>query len=260
MRENKEVVDVELICTGRELLIGKTINTNAAWIGRQVHELGGELRRRTVIGDNVKEVSNCFKEAINRKPYLIISTGGLGPTPDDSTLKALATALKQKLVLNKEALRMIKDKYGELGLKLTVHREKMAMLPEKARPLKNPVGTAPGCLVKQGETLIIALPGVPSEMKEMFKEHVAPLLKQEKRLFTHEESFEVRGIPESSVAPVLEEIRRIFPAAYVKSHPKGTEKESLIEIHIIVQEKSEFEAWRKAMKVKETLKRLLKNP
>jgi nicotinamide-nucleotide amidase len=150
-----EGTNVELISIGNELLIGKILNTNAHWLAKRITSLGLSVRRITVVGDDLDEISSAIRETIQRRPAFIITTGGLGPTFDDKTLEGVARAIGRELKENKEALEMIKKKYEQYvaegrmrKLELTPYRVKMATLPEGSKPLPNPVGTAPGVLVE----------------------------------------------------------------------------------------------------------------
>jgi len=138
----------EIISIGNELLIGKTVNTNATWIAQRLTHFGIDVRRILVIGDSVEEISSSLKDALKRGPTMIITTGGLGPTYDDMTLEGVARAAEAPLKENQEALQMIKESYKHIGLQLTAARIKMSRMPRGAKPLRNPVGTAPGCLVE----------------------------------------------------------------------------------------------------------------
>jgi nicotinamide-nucleotide amidase len=231
---------VEIICVGNELLIGKTLNTNAQWLTRRATTLGLTTRRVTVVGDNIEEISSAIKEAIQRRPGFILTTGGLGPTFDDKTLEGLAEALGRRIEVNEEALKMVKDKYlsyaqeGRMeAAELTPHRVKMAKLPEGAKPLSNPVGTAPAVSIEHENVTIIALPGVPSEMKSIFDESVASVLKQAAHGVTFfEASIEATKVIESEMAPLIEKVMHSNPHVYIKSHPKGAERVPRIEFHL----------------------------
>jgi nicotinamide-nucleotide amidase len=231
---------MEIICVGNELLIGKTLNTNAQWLGKQATALGITVKRVTVVADDVSEIANAVREALSRKPRFTITSGGLGPTFDDKTLEGVAEALNCKLAVNTEALKIVREKYeaynrekGTETVELTPPRIKMATLPEKAEPILNPVGTAPGIRVNLDKTMLIALPGVPSEMKAIFHESVVPLLKRAsgKSAF-YEKSIYVDGVMESILAPIIDEVMQDNQGVYVKSHPKGRENKSHIEIHL----------------------------
>jgi nicotinamide-nucleotide amidase len=234
--------DMEIICVGNELLIGKTLNTNAQWLSKQATALGITVKRVTVVADDVNEITNAIRETLRRKPHFAITTGGLGPTFDDKTLEGIAKALNRKLEINTKALKMVKEKYekyarekGTETVELTPPRIKMATLPEKAEPMPNPVGTAPGVRVDLEETMLIVLPGVPSEMEAIFHETVASLLKQASgdSVF-YEKSIYADDIMESSLAPLIDKVMRDNPGVYVKSHPKGRENRPHMEIHVSI--------------------------
>jgi molybdenum cofactor synthesis domain-containing protein len=241
---------VELICIGNELLIGKTLNTNAQWLAKRITDLGLTISRITVVSDKINEISIVITEAIKRKPRFIITTGGLGPTFDDMTLQGIATALKLKLKVNQEALNMVKKKYQAYSLEnmkepieLTPHRLKMAKFPEGANPLPNPVGTAPAAFITFENSTIFALPGVPSEMKSIFDESIALTFKKiAKEITFFGKSIESMGIMESSIAPLIDKVMKNNPRVYIKSHPKGTEKVPLIEFHISTKAQKTNEA------------------
>jgi nicotinamide-nucleotide amidase len=231
---------VEIICVGNELLIGKTLNTNAQWLTKRITTLGLTTRRITVVGDNIDEISCAINEAIQRSPSFLLTTGGLGPTFDDKTLEGLAKALERRIEINEEALKMVKEKYlryvqeGRMKVaELTPHRVKMAKLPEGATPLFNPVGTAPAVVAEHENVTIIALPGVPSEMKSIFDGSVASVLKKAARNVTFfETSIEATKVIESQMAPLIEKVMHNNPHVYIKSHPKGAERVPRIEFHL----------------------------
>ncbi len=230
---------MEIICVGNELLIGKTLNTNAHWLAKRATSLGITVKRITVAADDADEIAEVIREALKRKSRFIITTGGLGPTFDDKTLEGIAKALNLKWEVNEKALQMVREKYEAYAkagriekVELTPARVKMAKLPESAEPLPNPVGTAPGVLVKVDGTSLIALPGVPSEMEAIFDESVAPLLKKEAGgVSFFETSIHADGIMESALAPLIDKTMHDSPYVYIKSHPKGEEKKPRIEIH-----------------------------
>ncbi|MDI9620029.1 MAG: molybdopterin-binding protein [Candidatus Nezhaarchaeota archaeon] len=212
-----EEFTVEVVSVGNELLTGRVVNTNASWLADRITRLGGLVKRVTAVGDDVEECSAALKEALSRKPKLLILTGGLGPTFDDRTLESLSKAVGLELEVNHEALRMVEEKYSG---DLTPPRFKMARLPRGGKPLHNPVGTAPGCAVEADATTVIALPGVPSEMKAMFDLHVEPLIAGRARGAYTYRIIKVTGIEESSIAPIVDEVMKMGRGVYVKSHPK----------------------------------------
>jgi molybdopterin-biosynthesis enzyme MoeA-like protein len=145
---------------------------------------------------------------------------------------------------------MIKKKYEQYvaegrmrKLELTPYRVKMATLPEGSKPLPNPVGTAPGVLVEYEGVTLIMLPGVPEEMMAIFDESVVPLLRKVAGDMTfYEASLDVRGIPESDLAPLIEQVMHENPYVYIKSHPKISEKTHHIELHFSTACRSQSEA------------------
>ncbi len=232
-------VDLEIICIGNELLIGKILNTNAQWLSKQATLVGITVKRITVVPDEIKEIVATIKETLKRKPSFVITTGGLGPTFDDKTLEGIAKALNRKLAVNKKALKMVKEKYEAFAIEnhaeieLTQPRIKMATLPQNTKPIFNPVGTAPGVRADIMNTILIALPGVPKEMEAIFEETVLPMLKQASGdLAFHQRSMYANDIMESSLAPLIDTVMHDIPGVYVKSHPRGRENKPNIEIHL----------------------------
>jgi molybdenum cofactor synthesis domain-containing protein len=232
----KKSSTTEIISVGNELLIGHTLDTNSHWIAKRLTKFGWTLQRITVLRDSLAAIKDGVTGALRRKPDLLITLGGLGPTHDDMTLKGVALALNKRLVLNPEALAMVKARYSalEASTGLTRFRRKMATLPEGAEPLPNPAGTAPGVTIKVGTTRLVSLPGVPSEMKAIFKGSVTPMLRESKAKAPREVSIGLVGIIESALAPALDRTRKAFPGLYFKSHPRGREGRirSLIQLHV----------------------------
>jgi molybdenum cofactor synthesis domain-containing protein len=211
---------------GNELLIGKTLNTNAHWLAKRLTALGAVVQRITVVRDETKEIAAAIRDVLKRRPSFVITTGGLGPTFDDKTLKGIAEALGMKLTINKKALALVQGKYEALlkerridKVEMTPARVKMATFPEEADPLHNPVGTAPGMLVRWKKTCLIALPGVPPEMEAIFEESVAQMVKEKvgSSIF-FETSVFLDGIMESTLAPLIDRVMQDIPHVYIKSH------------------------------------------
>ncbi len=176
----------ELLTIGDEILTGRTVNTNAAYLARKLTLLGFVVKRITVVEDGQAQISQAITEALSREIELLVVTGGLGPTYDDVTMQ-------------------------------------MAYLPEGAKPLQNPVGMAVGAWIELGEgktQRIVVLPGVPSEMEAMFEHHVVPVLAREQSLFLAEKEFKVLGIYEASLAPFVRQLVSQNELLYVKTHPR----------------------------------------
>lgn len=227
-------LSTEILCVGYELLSGSVLNSNAHWISQKIFEIGGIVKRITVIGDDVNEIDQAVKEAIARKPDLLIISGGLGPTYDDKTLQGVAMSLDLDLALNEYAVCMLKRSYAlSKNSKVNEIRLKMAKIPVGSKPLQNPVGSAPAVLIENAGTTIICLPGVPQEMKAIFLESIVPLIvKQVGNFYIIESNYEVLGISEAMLAPKIFEIMKsnCAGALYLKTHPLG---------HVIVNNKNQ---------------------
>lgn len=220
-----EPVRVEIFIIGNEILIGDIQDTNTHWLCMEINRLGGYVARVTVLRDIDTVIAAELQAALGRGSDVIITSGGLGPTADDLTLAAVARGAGVEWRLHEWALQMIRQRYDELAGQgilaqggLNPAREKMAWLPVGAVPLHNPVGTAPGVLLRSGETTIISLPGVPSELKGIFNSSLQPFL-----LSTFDGGISVmRTITvhcndESLMEPVLSRVASDHPGIYIKS-------------------------------------------
>jgi nicotinamide-nucleotide amidase len=194
------------------------------------------LQRVTQLRDSPESIVSGIRESIRRRPVVLITLGGLGPTHDDMTLAGVSRALGRPLILNKKALRLVEGHYRRLEIppKLTKYRTKMATLPRGAAPLANPIGTAPGVMIRESGTTMFSLPGVPSEMKAIFRDSIIPFLESFSSSRPSELQFKIAGIIESALAPILDRARQKYPGLYFKSHPRGKETgvRPLILLHI----------------------------
>ncbi len=166
----------EIVTTGTEILLGEIVDTNAAWIAQQLREAGVNLYFKTTVGDNEARIRGVIELALSRSNVVIVS-GGLGPTVDDVTRHAIAAATGRTLLLQPEALETLKARFARFGVAMTPNNVQQAMIPEGAILIENPVGTAPGFIVETGDSAVIALPGVPREMKHLMAETVLPYLR-----------------------------------------------------------------------------------
>ncbi|MDE1858634.1 MAG: hypothetical protein KGI26_06190 [Thaumarchaeota archaeon] len=233
------MVRVEMLAVGKELLIGRTLNSNALWIGYRLARLGSMLKEVTTVDDDLGEIGKALKETLARRPDFLVVVGGLGPTPDDMTLKGIAGALGLAVRRNAAALGLIKEHYAKRGIspvELTPARLKMARLPAGSTPLRNDAGTAPGVRLEARGTAIFCLPGVPAEMRSIFRASVEPEVKARLgRVHRTYVRMKLFGVLESNLAPVLSKELRRHPGAYIKSHPRGVrEGVSRIELDVSV--------------------------
>jgi nicotinamide-nucleotide amidase len=219
------LVKVFNFAVGKELLIGRTMNSNAYWIGGRLYRMGTMIDRVLTVTDSLDEISRGLNELLAARPDFIIVVGGLGPTPDDMTLKGIARGLGRRLRFNEEAVRLIKAYMEKVGreFELTPARRKMAVLPEGSTPLRNDVGTAPGVRLVAGKgTVVYCLPGVPREMRNIFSNFAEKEIREKLgEMHIAKVTMKLTGIYEAQLAPSLAEALRMHPEAYIKSHPKG---------------------------------------
>jgi len=219
------VIRVEMLAAGKELLIGRTMNSNAYWIGKRLARMGTMLKEVTTVDDDLDEIASAYRAAVKRNPDFLIVVGGLGPTPDDMTLRGIANGMGVTLRRNEHALDLIKEHYARRGLKeveLTPARLKMARLPAGAEAVFNDSGTAPGVKVVTGGTTVYCLPGVPVEMRGIFRRSVEPEIRERLgKLYRKYVTMRLEGILESALAPAIAKEMRKHPGAYIKSHPRG---------------------------------------
>lgn len=214
---------VEIIATGNELVFGQLVDTNSSHIARRVNELGGKVRGIHIVGDEIELIKETISASLARAPDILITTGGLGPTFDDRTIEAVAQTLNRRILMDSTALDWLKERYARLSrergvsIELTPQRLKMAMLVENSEPLDNPVGSAPGQKIQVGKTVIVCLPGVPSEMKPMLERHVVPLLLGLTSGRALVKSLRVKML-EADLSPLVERIIRELPSVYVKMY------------------------------------------
>ena len=175
----KKIDNAEILCVGTEILIGDIVNTNAAYIARQLALLGIPHYYQAAVGDNPERLKSAISSALERSD-LIIMSGGLGPTHDDLTKETAAECMGRELYLDERSLQRIKDNFAFRGRIMTKNNEKQAYIPAGSVIFDNNAGTAPGCAIEDEKNgkIIIMLPGPPFELKRMFTESVIPYLQQ----------------------------------------------------------------------------------
>ena len=165
----------EIISIGDELLIGQTINTNAAWMGQELNKIGVDVYQITSISDTKEHIINALDEAKCRTD-LILLTGGLGPTRDDITKHTLAAYFNSKLIFSQEVFENIKNFLSGRSIPINEFNRKQAEVPENAKIFQNKNGTAPGLWFETDGRIIVSMPGVPHEMKALMKEQILPAI------------------------------------------------------------------------------------
>ena len=207
------MIRAEILSTGDEIMSGSLVDTNAAWITRQLLQSGLEVGRISCAGDDLRELQSLIQEIAQRADIAVV-TGGLGPTPDDITAEAAAKACGVELEQNRQALQSIEDYFARLQRPMPESNLKQALIPAGSVCLPNPAGTAPGFRLNIHNCCLFALPGVPSEMKQMFDLSVTPWIK--KHLAQQLQPMSIRviscfGISESKTAQALQGFSSSFP-------------------------------------------------
>ncbi|MCS7166004.1 MAG: competence/damage-inducible protein A [Gemmatales bacterium] len=219
----------EIVAIGTELTNGQKLDTNSAWLSRRLLELGVTPYWHTTLPDDMETILAALDLARQRADLVVI-TGGLGPTFDDLTREALARLAGVELVLHEPSLRHLEEMFARRGRPMPERNRVQAMLPRGAEVLPNPLGTAPGiwltvprhpcaCPTEQKpwnlslakpRTLLIALPGVPSELQAMWQTEVAPRLQQQLQLglVIRERTLHCFGLGESALEEKLGELTR----------------------------------------------------
>ena len=171
--DKKNQFGAEILCIGSEILLGNIVNTNSQWIAEQLAILGIPHFRQTVIGDNAARLKEAILESSNRS-QILITTGGLGPTPDDITTKIIADAFNTPLEQRNNILMDLKNKMKNKYSKLSESQKKQSLVPKGAEVINNYSGTAPGIIwTPKDNFTIITFPGVPSELKEMWSKEAS---------------------------------------------------------------------------------------
>lgn len=171
-------MNAEIIAIGSELLLGATVDTNSAYLARQLAAIGVNLFRKSVVGDNEERIAAAVSEALDRAD-LVICTGGLGPTVDDMTREAISRALGRPLVFHQHLLDQIEARFRSFKRTMSPSNRRQAYVPEGARIVENPRGTAPSFIVEDARGIVVSLPGVPSEMRYLTEHAVLPYLRDE---------------------------------------------------------------------------------
>lgn len=215
-----------ILAIGNEVLDGHVLDTNSNWMEKQLVELGAEIRRLVTVRDEIQEIGKGLA-FLCEECDVVITSGGLGPTHDDMTLAAMAAALKRELVKNQEAISIVERQYKMLFKEkivdtpeITKTRLKMATIPKGSRALDNTVGGAPGVMIREGGTTIFCLPGVPSELKDIWETAVKPWIIENSVGAYYEQIVELEVVDESVFAPFIDTVMKRIPGVWIKSLPK----------------------------------------
>ena len=213
-------MNAEILCVGTELLLGDIVNTNAAYISRELAAMGIGCYYQSVVGDNAQRLEESVKLAL-RRADMVITTGGLGPTYDDITKEIVARHFGLEMELHQPSLDAIVCFFARIDRPCTENNKKQAYMPRGATVFDNDWGTAPGLAVEGNGKIAIMLPGPPSEMTAMFTQKVRPFLQERTSQIFHSRTVHLFGIGEASVESVLHDamVERTNPtiAPYAKT-------------------------------------------
>ncbi|MHA1936218.1 MAG: competence/damage-inducible protein A [Candidatus Thorarchaeota archaeon] len=240
-----EGVIAGILTIGDEVLDGLVLDTNSNWIQVRLSEIGVELRRQASVRDELDGIGKALR-FLQEDCNVIITSGGLGPTHDDMTLEAAALALDLKLEINQEALDIVDRQYKSLHKRKIVRspeisesRKKMAMLPQGSTALNNSIGGAPGVKIKTNTATIFCLPGVPSELKAIWKESVGPWIASKATNKYYESIVEFRMRDESVFSPIIDIVMKKHPGVWIKSMPRTYGTTSVLRVWVSARGKDQ---------------------
>ncbi|HEY4666883.1 MAG TPA: CinA family nicotinamide mononucleotide deamidase-related protein [Anaerolineales bacterium] len=215
------MTQAEILTIGTELLLGEIIDTNTQTIARELRAIGLDLYRTGAVGDNVERIAEAVREA-SQRAEVVITAGGLGPTVDDYTREAIARAFGLDLEFHPDLWEQIQERFARFGLQPPENNRRQAMLPTGAVAIENPVGTAPAFRVVRRDRVVIALPGVPAELKHLLEVSVIPFLRKTRGLTGVIKSRLIRtaGVGESWLDERIGDLERLTnPTVGLAAHP-----------------------------------------
>ena len=213
----------EILAIGDELLSGETVDTNSSYLDGLLEERGWTVQRHVTVPDDVEAIRTAIAEAASRCD-LIISTGGLGPTQDDLTLEGLSLALGVPLELHAPTLDRIAEIFRGFGRPMTPNNQRQAMVPQGVEVLVNEVGTAPCVCARFGTTALYALPGVPREVRWLWKHRLGPRIEPAPSSKIRR-TIKVLGLGESSLEHRIREVIAAHPDVLFGFRTKGLENQ-----------------------------------
>ena len=241
-----------IITIGDEILLGNTLNTNAAFIGEQLFEINIPIVKTSVVGDDNTAILNELKIASDNADVILI-TGGLGPTHDDVTRKSIVDFFKTELIESKEVLNDIKTLFQKRNREVTSVNADQAKVPKIAEVIRNQYGTAPGLWIEQEEKIFVVMPGVPYEMKGMIESTVVPKLKEklvEEKIYLKKKMLLTTGIPESTLFERLGNLDELLQGAKLAFLPN----QFGVKLRVSVEGADEKEVKDKLMEVEQRIR------
>jgi len=242
----------QIITIGDEILIGQTINTNAAYIGAELTKAQIKISKTTVIGDEEEIILNEFKDAWQNNEIIIV-TGGLGPTHDDITKACIAKFFNSELILNEEVLQDVKSIFEKRGRVMAKINEDQALVPKICKVIRNYKGTAPGMWIEKDGKIFISMPGVPFEMKEMVDNYIIPKLAElgiKNKKVIKIKNLLTTGIPESTLFERLGNIDELLQGAKLAFLPS----QFGVKMRVTVEEENNETATNKLSEIEQKIR------
>ena len=205
-------MQVEIITIGNEVLSGRTVDTNSAFLARALEAASVQVGWHATVGDQAGPIAEALRLALGRADAVIM-TGGLGPTPDDLTRRAVATVLRRPLQLDESVLAGIRERARRSRRKVPASIESQALLPRGAEVWPNPVGTAPGLLIEVRDKPVILLPGVPAEMEALATGYAVPYLRRRTGRIVETFTLRTSGVWESMLHEWIGALLQGWPGA-----------------------------------------------
>ena len=242
----------EILCVGTELLLGDIVNTNAAYLAKQLASLGIDLYTQSVVGDNPERLKESLAIAFSRAD-LVLMTGGLGPTYDDLTKETVAAYFGRKMQRDAHSYERLMEYFAKVGKEPTPNNLKQADMPEGAVVFDNDNGTAPGLAVEGNRKIAVLMPGPPYEMTAMFEAHIRPYLQKFSEKVLLSRTIRIVGMGESEVEYRLRD--------YMLSHLNPTvapyAKQSEVQLRVTASAKTEEQAYALIQPVIEEIQEIL---
>jgi nicotinamide-nucleotide amidase len=201
----------EILTIGSELLLGQITDTNTTYLARELARIGVTTRFRTSVGDRLEEIVQVIRSAVERCD-LVVTTGGLGPTLDDLTRQAVASAAGAELELKPELMEQIESYFARIGYRMPENNQRQAYVPAGSEVIPNPVGTAPCFVAQASGKPIVCLPGVPRELSFLWDREIAPWVRKRFGLSDQQVTYRVLkvvGLSESRVDALIGDLMAV---------------------------------------------------
>ena len=200
-----------ILTIGDEILIGQVVDTNSAWLGQHLSEIGVTVKKSWSVADTHEDITLGLKQAL-AEADIVFMTGGLGPTKDDMTKKAIADFLGVEMFFHQDTYDRIKRIFDRMGRAMSAAHDDQCLMPVGTQILTNSMGTAPGMLFRHEGKMIISMPGVPYEMKAIMTEEVLPMLVAQVDTTIVHKTILTTGVGETTIENELSDIISTFPS------------------------------------------------